>query len=67
MQQLAQRGATEDTATSGTGDKSHEVRRLLAAGRELSYEQRLSLLRLHARTEELWERREEKNTEALRK
>lgn len=41
-----------------TGNKSHEVRRMLAAGRELSDEQRRSLLRLQARLDKLWERRE---------
>lgn len=43
---------------SETGNKSHEVRQMLAAGRELSDEQRRSLLRLQARLDKLWERRE---------
>lgn len=41
-----------------TGDKAHEVRRMLSAGHELSYEQRLALMRLRERFDELWERRE---------
>lgn len=40
------------------GNKAQEVHRLLAAGRELSDEQRLLLIRLRARFEDLWARRE---------
>jgi hypothetical protein len=43
---------------SETSDKAQMVRRMLAAGRELSEEQRSSLLRLHARFEQLWAQRE---------
>jgi hypothetical protein len=41
-----------------TENKSTAVRRLLAAGRELSDEQRSQLHRLRALSDELWERRE---------
>jgi hypothetical protein len=43
---------------SNTVNKGEEVRRLLAAGRELTEEQRRRLLQLQARMDWLWEQRE---------
>jgi uncharacterized protein YeaC (DUF1315 family) len=43
---------------SNTDNKGAEVRRLLAAGRELTEEQRRRLLQLQARMDSLWEQRE---------
>jgi hypothetical protein len=37
-------------------EKARAVRRMLQAGRELPYEQRLALRELHTRFDTLWER-----------
>ena len=46
-----------ETGPMSETEKAQAVRRMLSAGRELSDEQRMALLRLHQRFEQLWEQR----------